>query len=157
HLSRLGLEDVGVILFVYPEGWLQNVAQNVQRLQFRVELREVRAELVAGALHAMAGYTVGHLEKLLAVAVRAAVVQLLHGGGKLLKLPFLARAIEFQQLVRDRQWVLRQIAFRIGEELIQVRDYVQGSVHAPPVARVGTDIRIHARLLWRGEGQLLSL
>ena len=127
------------------------------RCQLRIELRQVGADLVADAVQLVAGDAAGHLEHVLAVAERAAVVKLFHRGGQVLELPLLARAVELQQLVHDRQRVPGQVALGVGEVLVEVLDDVQRPVHAPPVAGIGADIRIDARLGRRGEAELLRV
>ena len=94
----------------------------------------------------VAGDAAGHLEHLLAVAERPAVVELLDRRGQVVELPLLARAVELEQLVRDRQRVLGQVGLGVGEVLVEVLDDVQRPVHPPPVAGIGADVGIDARL-----------
>ena len=50
-----------------------------------------------------------------------------------------------------------QVRLGVGQVRVQVVDDVQRPVHPPPVARVGADVGIDARLRGRGEAQLLRV
>ena len=66
----------GAELLVDLGGRLEDVLEDVDRRQLRVELGQVGAELVADAVQLVAGDAARDLEHLLAVGERAAVVEL---------------------------------------------------------------------------------
>ena len=73
--------------------------------------------------------------------------------GEVVEGPLLARAVVLEQVVEDRQRVGGQVARRIGEVSGDVLDDVERAVHPPPVAGIGADIRIDARLGRGGEAR----
>ena len=70
--AALHLEDIGIIFVVDLGRGFEDVTEQVGRGLLGVELRQVRAELIASLVHPVAGHARGDLEELLAVAIRAA-------------------------------------------------------------------------------------
>ena len=126
-------------------------------LQLGVELGQVGADLVADAVQLVAGDAVGDLNICLPLANERPCSSLARRPSQVVELPFLARAVELEQLVLDRQRILGQVALGIGQVLVQVLDDVQRPVHPPPVAGIGADIRIDARLARGGEARASAM
>ena len=116
-------------------------------LQLRIELGQVGADLVADAVELVAGDAVGDREHLLAVA-RTSGLSFISSTAVARSSYFhsLRGRLNFSSVVLDRQRVLRQVAFRVGEVFVEIGDDVQGAEHAPPVAGIGADVGIDARL-----------
>ena len=83
------------------------------------------------------------------------MIELFNRGSELLVLPFLARAVELEQLVRDRQRLPGQVAFSIGEVQVEVVHYIERAEHSPPVAGIGAHVGVNSGQRRRHEAQLL--
>ena len=79
----------------------------------------------------------------------------LNRGQEVGEFPFGSRAIVFEQFIGDRERILRQIGLGISQILVEIGHHIHRPVHSPPMTGERADIRINARLLRRGEVDLL--
>jgi len=83
-LARIGLEEIRGELVLDLQGRLEDVLEDLHGSPLGIELRQVRPELLAHAIHLVAGDAGRDLEDLLAIGERAAVVELGDSGVRLL-------------------------------------------------------------------------
>ena len=141
-------DDVRLVLLVDLLRGVEDVFEHIDFGVLGRQFGQIRADVVALIVELVTANAGGGFEELLAdFEVVGSMGKMHHVAFQIVELPVGVAAEIFQEVVFHLQLVGSKVGGRIGFVSWKIGDDVQCSVHAPPVAGVGADVRINSGFL----------
>ena len=124
---------------------------DLQRRHLGLKLSQLRTEGVARVAKLVAGNATGGAEEFPAMHERAPLLQARDTALQISQRPFRAWPAILEERILNWERMGGEITGRIGQIALQIVHHIHRSKHPPPVAGIGANIGIHARLRGHAE------